>query len=180
MAQYMETGYSYSVKVLSLGSHYSSFEKGAVNHLNKLKYSLLNMPVAKFGWNCWLSKKFFLNFVEIFSLFRYYLHYENLVVCNLNNLFPGVYQVLLKKDQLFWRTNYFIFSTMYAKTTVYVAKAPLAISYTFFPTICYGWIAKFLCVIWKICISTRLWIPCKVYLYGFIKNHTIKNKKQKN
>ena len=73
------------------------------------------MLCAKFGWNWpmqWFWRRRFFNFVNVFSLFRYYLPLEKGGTLHLNKLeFPSsrdtLCQIWLKLAHLFWRRRFF-------------------------------------------------------------------------
>ena len=98
------------VNVFSLFYNYLPLEKGGALHLNKLispspKDALFKvwLKLAQWFW-----RRRFLNFVNVFSLFRNYLPLEKGGALCLNKLespLPknDLYQVLLKLAQCFWR-----------------------------------------------------------------------------
>ena len=101
------------VNVISRFRNYLLFEKGGALHLNKLispshKYALCQVWLKLAQW---FSRRRFFNFVNVFSLFRYYLPLEKGGVLHLNKLeFPlpkdAFCQVWLKLDQWFWRRRW--------------------------------------------------------------------------
>ena len=98
------------VNVFSLFRNYLPLEKGGVFHLNKLEspspkdaLCQVRLKLARWFW-----RRRFLNFVNVFSLFRNYLPLEKGGALQLNKLespLPrdALCQVWLKLAQWFWR-----------------------------------------------------------------------------
>ena len=87
--------------------HYLPLKKTWVLHL---KLNPHNIFCAEFGWNWPIGsgEEDFLNFVNVFSLFRYHLPLENDVVLRLKKSPSNknaLCQVWLKLDQWLWRRN---------------------------------------------------------------------------
>ena len=109
------------VNVLLLFCNYLPLEKGGALHLNKLKSPSPNdalcqvwLKLAQWSW-----RRRFLNFVNVFSLFHYYLPLEKGGALHLNKLESpspkdALCQVWLKLDQLFWRRRFFNFVNVFS------------------------------------------------------------------
>ena len=111
--EFWRRGFFNFVDVFSLFRNYLPLEKRGTLHLNKLESLHPRMLFAKFGWN-WPSgsgDKRFLNFVDVFSLFRNYLPLEKGGALHLNKLESpspknALCQVWLKLAQWFWRRRW--------------------------------------------------------------------------
>ena len=93
-------------------------EKGGALYLNKLEYSLLTDALCRVWLKLaqWFWRRS-LNFVIVFSLFRYYLLLGKGLALHLNNLESptpknALCQVWLALTQWFWR-GIFLISSMY-------------------------------------------------------------------
>ena len=112
-------GFLNFVNVFYLFRYNLSLEKSRALHLNKFESSSRKFVCAKFCWN-WLNGSWeedFLNFVNVFFLFRNYLPLEKSEAFHLNKLeSPSPKDVMcpvwLKFATWFWRTT-FLNSSMY-------------------------------------------------------------------
>ena len=105
------------VNVFSLFLNYLPFEKGGALHLNKLdspapKDALCKvwLKLAQWFWR----RRFFFNFVNVFSIFRNYLPLEKGAALHLNKFESAsskdaLCQLWLKLAQWFWRRKFFLF-----------------------------------------------------------------------
>ena len=107
--------------VFSLFRYYLPLEKGVALHLNRLESSSpknalrqLWLKLAQLFWRRW-----FLNFVNVFSLFPYYLPLKKGGALYLNTLESSspkdaLCQVWLKLAQWFWRRIFFNFVNVFS------------------------------------------------------------------
>ena len=104
-----EEDFFYFVNVISLFRNYLPLEKGGALHLNKLESPSPNDALCQVWLELaqWFWRRFF-NFVNVFSLFCYYLPLEKGGALHLNKLESpspkdALCQVWLKLAQWFWR-----------------------------------------------------------------------------
>ena len=109
------------VNVFSLFRNYLPLEKGVTLHLNKLESPLPKDALCQ----VWLKltqclwRRRFLNVVNVFSLFRYYLPLEKSRALHLNKLESpspkdALCKVWLKLAQWFWRRRFFNFFNVFS------------------------------------------------------------------
>ena len=114
------------VNVLLLSHNYLLFEKGMALYLNKLKSpspksALCQVRLKLAQWFC----RRFLKFVNIFSLFRYYLSIEKVVALHLNKLESpspkdALCQVWLKLDLCLWRGRFLNIANVFSLFRYYL------------------------------------------------------------
>ena len=99
--------------VISYICNYLPLEKSGALHLNKLESPLPKDALCQVWLKLvkWFWRRRFLNFVNVFSLFRYYLPLEKGGALHLNKLespLPkdALFQVWLKLAQWFWRRRW--------------------------------------------------------------------------
>ena len=101
--------------------NYLPLENGGELHLNKLESSLPNDALCQvwLKFTKWFSRRRFLNFVNVFSLFHYYLPLEKGGALRLNKLESpspkdALCQVWLKLAEWFWRSRFLNFVNVFS------------------------------------------------------------------
>ena len=108
------------VKVFSLFRNYLPLEKGGVLHLNKLEFPSPKDALCQVWLKLaqWFWRRRFLNFINVFSLFRNYLPLEKVGALHLNKLESpspkdALCQVWMKLAQWFWRRRFLNFLNVF-------------------------------------------------------------------
>ena len=109
------------VNVFSLFRNNLPLEKGRALHLKKLESTSPNDALCQVWVKLakWFWRRRFLNFVNVFSLFRHYLPLEKAITLHMNKSEPpsprdALCQVWLKLDQWFWRRFFFYFVNVFS------------------------------------------------------------------